>query len=53
MSKEQRARIDTMPRQPRPDAPDSFAGLLDEADRALDRAALFLTQHVDLHGAAV
>ncbi|MFJ3216555.1 alpha/beta hydrolase [Kitasatospora sp. NPDC086801] len=24
----------------------SFAGVLDEADRALDRAALFLTQHV-------
>jgi acetyl esterase/lipase len=24
----------------------SFAGVLDEADRALDRAALFLTQHI-------
>lgn len=24
----------------------SFAGILDEADRALDRAALFLTQHI-------
>ena len=25
----------------------AFAGVLDEADQALDRAALFLTQHVD------
>lgn len=24
----------------------AFAGVLDEADHALDRAALFLTQHV-------
>jgi epsilon-lactone hydrolase len=24
----------------------SFAGVLDEADEALDRAALFLTQHI-------
>jgi acetyl esterase/lipase len=26
----------------------SFAGVLDEADQALDRAALFLTQHVHI-----
>ncbi|GAA4386371.1 alpha/beta hydrolase [Tsukamurella soli] len=28
----------------------SFTGVLDEADRALDRAALFVTQHVDAAG---
>lgn len=31
----------------------SFVGVLDEADRALDRAALFLTQHVRLPGTHV
>jgi epsilon-lactone hydrolase len=30
----------------------SFAGVLDEADEALDRAALFLTQHIRAHGTA-
>jgi len=30
----------------------SYAGVLDEADEALDRAALFLTQHVGTSGAA-
>ncbi|MGW4914483.1 alpha/beta hydrolase [Streptomyces sp. NPDC004270] len=30
----------------------SFAGVLDEADQALDRAALFLTQHVHVAGTA-
>ncbi|MER6685978.1 alpha/beta hydrolase [Streptomyces olivaceoviridis] len=30
----------------------SFAGVLDEADQALDRAALFLTQHVHIPDAA-
>jgi acetyl esterase/lipase len=30
----------------------SFAGVLDEADQALDRAALFLTQHVHIPGTA-
>lgn len=31
----------------------SFVGVLDEADQALDRAALFLTQHVRLPGTHV
>jgi acetyl esterase/lipase len=30
----------------------AFAGVLEEADQALDRAALFLTQHVRTSGAA-
>ncbi|MEV8099730.1 hypothetical protein [Kitasatospora sp. NPDC085879] len=30
----------------------SFAGVLDEADQALDRAALFLTQHIRTAGPA-
>ena len=27
----------------------AFVGTLDEADQALDRAALFLTQHLNAH----